>query len=92
LRESTESLGIISFTGGERKNPFPNRLSGEEECFANVAGNQIWIEREDVLSRLALSNESHDCRDWDPEPAEARDSPHLGGISRDSLELHEAPL
>jgi hypothetical protein len=81
-----------SFTGGERKNSFPNRLGGEEERFANVASVEIRIERENVLRRLAFSDESDDRRDRDPKAAQAGDASHLARIGRNSLEVHGASL
>jgi hypothetical protein len=75
-----------SFAGSERKRTFPNRLSGEEERFADVFGFQIRIERENLLGRLSFSNESDDRRDRDPKTTQAWHAPHLARDGRDPLE------
>ena len=68
-----------SVTGGERKYAFPNSLSREKQRLANVVGVEIRIERENLVRRLALSDESHNRRDRNPKPAQARDASPFGG-------------
>jgi hypothetical protein len=60
--------GIVDeeLASGERKRAFANGLGGEEQCFADVFRFKVRIESENLLRRLAFSDQGDDRRDRNP--------------------------
>ena len=77
-----------SFAGGKGQRSFAHGLGRKEQRLADVVSLEVWVQREDVLCCLSFSHQGNDSRDWNPKTAKTRNSPHLAGIGRDSLELH----
>ena len=66
----------------------PERLGCEEKRLADVFRLEVWIECENLLRRLAFSDQTDDRRDRNPQVPQAGDPSHSAGIGRDSLESH----
>jgi len=82
----------LSIRCRKRQDALSDGFRSEEQRFAEVLGFEIRIECENILCRLALSNEGDDRGDRNPEATQARDPSHLAGIGRDSLEFHGDPF
>ena len=74
----------------ERQGTFADGLGGEEQRFADVLRLEVRVERKDVVRRLSLGDQCHDCRDWNSQPAQAGHSSHLERVDCHAMKLHTA--